>query len=43
MRRATHNDSSSMGGILAPQARQQLPKNYHRENLQMMKKHEIEV
>ena len=32
-----------MGGILAPETRPALPKNYHRENLQMMHQREQEV
>ena len=35
-----HEDSSQVGGLLAPEARVPLPKNYHRENLQMMKARE---
>lgn len=44
MRRAhMHQDSSSMGGILAPDARNPPPRNFHRENLQKMQQREQEI
>ena len=37
MRKATHSDSTSMAGILAPQAKKVLPKNYHAQNMTNMR------
>ena len=36
-------DSSAMGGILAPLARKPLPKNYHSNNLRQMHQVEAEI
>ena len=41
-RARAYQDSSSMGGILAPAARKVFPRNYHRENIQNMHKKELE-
>ena len=38
-----HHNSSSMGGILAPESRPALPKDYHKENLMMMRNKELEA
>jgi len=38
-----HHDSSSMSGILAPEARKPPAKDYHRENIQMMHAREQEI
>ena len=43
MRRAHHNESSAMSGILGPENRKPLPRNYHRENLQKMQQREHEI
>lgn len=42
-RRGNHHDSSSMSGILAPDARKPPPKNFHRENIQAMHNREQEI
>lgn len=43
MRRAHHNESSAMSGILGPDARKPPPRNFHRENLQKMHQREQEI
>ena len=41
MRKAMHSDSSSMAGILAPDAKKVLPKNYHQQNMKQMREREV--
>ena len=43
MRRAHHNESSAMSGILGPDTRKPPPRNFHRENLQKMHQREQEI
>ena len=43
VRRTNHNDSSSMNGILAPDLKPVLHKNYHKDNLTQMKRLESKV
>ena len=43
IRHKNHNASSQMSSILAPEAKQALPKNYHKDNLKQMKNMEQEM
>ena len=40
MRKAIHSDSTSMAGILAPESKKALPKNYHQQNMKQMRERE---
>ena len=43
MRKATHSDSTSMAGLLAPEAKKVLPKNYHQQNMAQMREREAKM
>jgi len=38
-----HSDSTSMAGILAPEAKRALPKNYHQQNMMQMRDRQGQV
>ena len=35
-----HSDSSSIAGLLAPETKKALPKNYHQQNMKQMRERE---